>query len=135
MEIRIKNYARRSLPFSDEDKSGISGWVFQNEHVKFPAALGVNAHNSVTRIRLRVRPVIIDELYPFLIVVFFNLFPRQFLFHCQSLTCLFGKWIHRPTRGAPLQIKLRKRVVSKHLRLSDVPSKYVDTRMARLLLD
>ena len=35
----------------------------------------------------------------------------------------------------PLQIQLRKRVVPKHLRLSDVPSKHIDTGMARLLLN
>ena len=35
----------------------------------------------------------------------------------------------------PLQIQLRKGVIPKHLRLSDVPSKYIDTRMARLLLN
>ena len=28
MEIRTKNYARRSFAFSDEDKSGINGWIF-----------------------------------------------------------------------------------------------------------
>src|SRR5512135_3470890 len=50
-----------------------------------------------------------------------------------ACTCPF--WLARSQVMPPLQIQLRKRVIPKHLCLSDVSSKYADTGMARLLLD
>ena len=46
-----------------------------------------------------------------------------------------GDTLARSQVMPPLQIQLRKRVIPKHLCLSDVPSKYIDTGMARLLLN
>jgi hypothetical protein len=50
-----------------------------------------------------------------------------------ACTCPF--WLAWFQVMPPLQIQLRKRVIPKHRRLSDVPPKHIDAGMARLLLD
>ena len=131
-----KDYARRNLSFPNVNESRVFLRCASNHRIEVTPRFGMDHNDPRARKRLVLWPILIDKLNPISIVLLLNLLPRQFLFHDRSLTRLFGKRTHRlTTEESPLQIQLRKRVIAKHLGLSDVPSKHIDTGMARLLLN